>query len=314
MGLALLLALGAFLATLLVVGWTIRAITRPPRRTYASALAKGRPGEPNQLTPRADGTPRTYESWTIPFRDMHLPVWDMPGENATGPAIILSHGWGDSRIGALTRAHFMLPLASRVIMWDMPGHGDAPGTTRMGVDEHLALRTLVERVVASGSPHVVLFGWSLGAGVSIRAMSNWPDAAAKSVRGIVAEAPYRLPITPARNVLRSFGVPHGVTTNIAMAIIGLDMRAGWEWDKHEPFDRAHHAGKLAVPLLVLHGALDEISPLADGQAIADAAKSSKICTLEQAGHHGLWTNEQTAVACFEATRDWLAKFPATVTD
>jgi hypothetical protein len=28
----------------------------------------------------------------------------------------------------------------------------------------------------------------------------------------------------------------------------------------------------------------------------------------------LWTNEQTAVACFEATRDWLAKFPATVTD
>lgn len=309
MGFVLLLALGALLATLLVVGWTIRAITRPPRRTYASALARGRPGEPNQLLPRSDGTPRTYESWTIPFRGEQLPVWDMPGDNPAGPAVILSHGWGDSRIGALTRAHFLLPLASRIVMWDMPGHGDAPGVTRMGIDEHLALRSIIERVTASGSSSVALMGWSLGAGVSIRAMSDWRDEPAASVQCVIAEAPYRLPQTPARNMLRAFAVPHGFTADLALGMIGLDLGAGWGWDRHEPFDRAHHAAKLTVPLLVLHGSLDEISPLTDGQAIAAAAPAHTLCVLETGEHHGLWTDEVTAPRCYDAVRAALLATP-----
>jgi pimeloyl-ACP methyl ester carboxylesterase len=306
MGLVLLLALGAVVATLLVVGWTIRAITRPPRRTYASALAKGRPGEPSQLTPHADGTPRTFEDWTIKHRGVDLPVWDMRGDASDGPTVILSHGWGDSRIGALTRAHFLLPLASRVVMWDMPGHGDAPGSTRMGVDEHEALRTLVERVVASGSHRVVLMGWSLGAGVSVRAASNWSDTAASSIVGVIAEAPYRLAITPARNMLRAFGMPHGWIADWAMGFIGADLGVGWHWKKTEPFDRQKYAAQLRMPLLVLHGERDDISPVADGEAIANAANGTLI-RLPEGEHHGLWTTESTAITCYEAVRDFVTR-------
>lgn len=304
MGLVLLLAVGALLATLLVVGWTIHAITRPPRRTYANALAKGRPGEPSQLMPGTDGAARTFESWTIEHRSAQLPVWDMQGDASDGPAVILSHGWGDSRIGALTRAHFLLPLASRIIMWDMPGHGDAPGSTRMGVDEHVALRTLVERVAASGSTRVVLMGWSLGAGVSVRAMSEWREPAAQCVRGVIAEAPYRLALTPARNMLRLFGMPHGWIAEWAMGVIGVDLGVGWTWKKREAFDRAVHAGKAGVPVLVLHGERDEISPVADGEAIAVAAAGTFV-KLPEGEHHGLWTTETTAMACYEAVRGFM---------
>lgn len=306
MGLVLLLAVGALVATLLVVGWTIRAITRPPRRTYASALAKGRPGEPSQLMPRADGTPRSFDTWTIKFRSADLPVWDMQGDARDGPAFILSHGWGDSRIGALTRAHFLLPLASRVVMWDMPGHGDAPGSTRMGVDEHEALRTLVERVAASGSQRVVLMGWSLGAGVSLRAAAAGSSPAPATVVGVIAEAPYCLAITPARNMLRAFGMPHGWVADWAMGFIGADLGVGWRWNKTEPFDRATHAAQLRVPLLVLHGEQDDISPVADGEAIANAAHGT-IVKLPNGEHHGLWTTEATAITCFTAVRDFVMR-------
>jgi alpha-beta hydrolase superfamily lysophospholipase len=186
----------------------------------------------------------------------------------------------------------------------MPGHGDAPGATRMGVDEHEALRVLVERVAASGSSRVVLMGWSLGAGVSIRAISGWDAQATRCVRGVIAEAPYRLAITPARNMLRQFGMPHGWIAEWAIGFIGADVGAGWTWNKREPFDRAHHAARVGVPVLVLHGDADEISPVEDGEAIAAAAQGTCV-RLAGGGHHGLWTTEATAMTAYAAMRDFV---------
>lgn len=279
----LLLGLGVTLATLTL--FTLRALTRPPRRTYASALARGRPGDPGELPPGPSGQ-RAFESWPLRWQRLELPVWDMPGDDPDGPVLVLSHGWGDSRIGALTRAEHLLPLASRLVMWDMPGHGEAPGVCRLGSTEPDALAALLDAVRAARP--IVLYGWSLGAGVSIAAASDRRDVA-----GVIAEAPYRLPATPARNVLAILGLPF--RPNLALALGWLNLRAEGRLSP-DRFDRAVLASRLACPVLVIHGARDDVCPIADGRAIAGAGRGDML-ELASAGHHGLWTSPESLAAC-----------------
>jgi pimeloyl-ACP methyl ester carboxylesterase len=148
---------------------TMRLLTRPPRRTYATALASGRPGDPSEL-PAPSSQPNhiwAWKKWTLHTLGLDLPVWEIEGLHASGPTIILTHGWGDSRIGALARISSLAPIASRLIAWDMPGHGDAPGTCSLGTNEVDALSNLIERLTAGTHAPIILLGWSLGAGVSI---------------------------------------------------------------------------------------------------------------------------------------------------
>lgn len=285
-GLTQLLLVGLLLAFLWSVAWTIWRLTHPPRRTYASALARGRPGDPSELAAAPGGDRRTFTSWSLRTGDgLDLPVWEMPGDDPAGPVLILTHGWGDSRIGALTRVQPLLRVVSRAVMWDLRGHGDAPGTSRLGTREVDDLCALIAQVTAGGRDtpeHVVLFGWSLGAGISIGAAAREP----RSVVQVIAEAPYRIAITPARNVLRGMGLPRGLSARVAFWLLGLDFGVGPSW---RGFDRAALASRLRVPLLVIHGDMDDVCPLEDARAINEAASRGEIVEVRGAGHHSLWT-------------------------
>lgn len=284
LGLLTFLVLGLLIAWMGGVVAVHRTLTHPPRRTYASAVSRGRAGDPGELEP-----PRRFEAWEFSSRGLSLPAWDLAGDDPAGPVAILSHGWGDSRIGALQRLPLLLPSVSRVIAWDMPGHGDAPGTSTLGACEVEDLRALIEHL---HEPHrgIVLFGWSLGAGVSIAAAAALAGAAnAPRVALVIAEAPYRLPATPARAMLRAMRWP----------AVGLVPPALWLASVRAPvlrspgrFDRAAAAGGLLCPLLVLHGERDEICPVEDGRSIAVAAGAvqpeSRIEVFPGAFHNDLW--------------------------
>lgn len=293
LGLSFLLAAGLIVAFFAAVGWTVYMLTHPPRRTYASAVARGRPGTPAEL---ADGG-RTFEEWTLGAGGVSLPVWEVAGDDPAAPVWIFSHGWGDSRIGALARMAALAPLASRLIAWDMRGHGDAPGRCSLGLREVDDLLLLIERL---GVP-VVLFGWSLGAGVSIAAASRAPGR----VMGVVAEAPYRLGITPARNVLRAWGYPYRATLPPAMWMIGLDVVMSADALNGGAFDRAQLARQVACPLLVLHGEDDTVSPVEDGREIAAAAPRGRLVVVPGAGHHGLWTEADRSELCTREVLTWV---------
>lgn len=305
LGFAALFMLGLLSAIVAVTAWTLHRLLHPPRRTYATALAQGRPGQPDQLQV-AVGTPRKFESWTFSWRGMDLPVWDILGDAPAGPVIVMTHGWGDSRIGALARAEALLPEASRVIAWDMPGHGDAPGSCLLGVHEHEALRTLVDRVAGNGTP-VVLLGWSLGAGVSLAAMSGWEGGSSERVRCVICEAPYRLPQTPACNMMRAFGLPAAINLPIAMAIARLRIGAPPFWQQQcGTFDRMSLAASVRVPLLIIHGEDDAIAPVQDAREVAAAAPHAELLILPEVGHYSLWTADPARLTVVGRTREFIA--------
>lgn len=284
--LLLLTGLGIYLAALIAA--TARWLTRPPRRTYAWAVARGRPGEPGELAP-----PRPHKAWAFRSRGLELPVWELRGNAPEAATIVLTHGWGESRVTSLARAAALAPGARAVVLWDLPGHGQAPGRCTLGGTEHEHLLELISTIQGP----VVLYGNSLGAGLSIVAATR-----AQSVLGVIAECPYRLPATPAAGVLRQRGLPHRLNLPAALWWIGLRGGVGTTWNG---FDRADHAAKLSCPLLVLHGDQDAVCPLEDGRAIAKAAPRGRLAVITGGGHTNLWTENAPAEQCRQETERFL---------
>lgn len=293
-GLLTLLAIGLTIFWIVAVVYVAWTLTHPPRRTYASAVARGRPGDPSELP----GPPRPWSAWTFRTRGLELPVWEIRGDDPGGPTVVLTHGWADSRIGGLVRVPFLAPHVARVVLWDLPGHGEAPGISRLGTAEVDDLRALLEHLGPDAAP-VVLYGWSLGAGVSVAAAARGAEIA-----GVVAEAPYRLPETPARNVVRARGLPWRTNLAPAFWILGTLFGVGPRW---RGFDRAAWAARLRCPLLVLHGDCDVVCPAEDGRALAAAAPSGRLVAVADGGHNTLWTDPVMAGECAAAVGSFLQK-------
>jgi pimeloyl-ACP methyl ester carboxylesterase len=313
-GLLLTLALGLALAYGASVAYSAWVLTHPPRRNYAWAVARNLPGDPGEAR-TAGGGALSFTSWSFRATAGELPVWDITGLDPAGPIIVFTHGWGDSRVVALPRLAALAPLASRIVAWDLPGHGESPGgdrlapgsICRLGSREAFDLARLVEHL-RPDPERLVLAGSSLGAGVSIEAVGR----GLVHPRAVIAEAPYRVPIVPARNVMRSAGLPWRLNLPAALILLGVrfvgDPR--WPWGGgRDPFDRALWAAKFSefgVPLLVLHGDADNVCPLEDARAIADAAGGrARLVVIENGEHNNLWTQESSRLRCVAAVSAWM---------
>lgn len=284
MGLVYLLALGAALFVLSASLGTAWFLTHPPRRTLAWALVKSQPADPSQLA-----SPRPFREWTLNSRGLSLRIWDIPGDAPDGPAVILTHGWGDSRIGALPRLNTAARFASRVVAWDLAGHGESDGVCMLGTQEAVDLLMLIDQLPAGD---VVLWGWSLGAGVGLAAAAQ---RGTRRITAIICESSYRHARTPAANVLAARELPWHINLPIALWSLGTVFGAGPCWHH---FDRREIASALAgqVPVLMLHGAMDIVCPLSDAQSICDAA-NAELAVIATAGHNDLWSNATHARQC-----------------
>lgn len=272
---------------------TVRTLTRPPRRTYSWALARARPGDPGELP-----NPKPYESWTFRSRGDDLPVWDIAGDRPEGPVVVLTHGWGDSRVTMMPRIEALAKSASRVIAWDLPGHGEAPGRCTLGVHEVSDLAALLAKLAADGVRPPVVYGFSLGAAVSLAAIVG---AGAPPVRAVILEAPYRFPVTPAANVLASMGLPYRWNLPLALWWIGLCLGGKL---RAAAFDRTRFAAEVRVPLLVVHGDADETCPLADAERIAEVGHGH-LAAIPGGMHLTLWTDGRTRGAVSAAVGEFL---------
>jgi pimeloyl-ACP methyl ester carboxylesterase len=279
-GLALLLAAGALMI--------VRGISRPPRKTYAQALAQGDPTDPADLE-------RTGQSITFDLPDgSTTPGWLVAGDNPTGPTVVILHGFGDSRYGALTRVPRLAPYASRLVAFDFRGQGEAEAAYSQGgaaeADDTIAVLEQLE------DQRIVLFGYSMGAQIAIAAAARLGQRGETRLAGVIADGPYQHWQTPIVNTLRCKGLPAFPLVNLAGLLIAC--RAG----RAVLFNRKDEALRLSVPLLILHGQADPICPLSEARALAEAAPMSTLVTFETGTHLDLDAQDpqryDTAIANF----------------
>lgn len=295
MGLLLLLAIGLGLYASFLVASTYATLRFPRRRTYSWAVSRGVPGDPGELTPAL-----TFRRFEFESRGGRLVAWDIEGNCPTGPVMVLTHGWSDSKIGSLARVSALAPMCSRLVAWDLPGHGESSGACDLGMRESEDLVRLLETLDPPKSARVMLFGWSLGAGVSLVAGNQWQES--DRLAGVIAEAPYRCVSTPARNVMRVQRSPWRF--NLPVAIRLIRWRARVSAGALRGFDRAEWAGSLPCPLLVLHGSADVVSPLNDAKAIANAKEDGLLVEVDGARHNDLWVKAGTRERAISAVRQF----------
>jgi len=309
LGLIALLSIGLALAVSLAVWFVVHRIGHPPRKTTAWAIARGLPSDPGELD-----EPLEYSACEQSLRfkksSQMFPLWEITGEahegagaGGGGPVVVFTPGWGDSRLGVLPRLSPLRKVASRIIAWDPPGHGDAPGTWTKGVHEPAMLLEIVDELCRAQSAGVILMGSSAGAGVCIAAAAldaERPEQS-RSIVGVIAEAPYRHAPVPARNVIRGSGQPWAINGPLAFALMGIIEGVGPRW---RGFDRAALARAVRAPVLVLHGDQDAVCPLDDGREIAEAC-GGELVVIEGGGHNDLWTDAAFREQCAEAVERFI---------
>lgn len=286
-----------FLLWLIFITWmTIRWLTHPPRRTVAWSISRSRPSTPAELTP-----PLPFEEFFITSKAHSIRCWHITGGTPSASTLVLTHGWGDSCLTMLERIEHLAPHFASILVWDLPGHGDSTGTCTLGTREYTLLDNLIDSLDIDSLSHdpartVVLYGYSLGAGITLQAADSWPSTL-PPLRGIILEAPYRFPITPAANVMHSIAAPWRLNLRLALMCIGIDLGYGPSFARSPRFDRAALAAKLATQptprTLILHGSLDTICPLQDSRDIAAALAVSTLAIIESATHTDLWSRPET---------------------
>jgi len=276
-GLILLLSAGAAVAILVGAAGIIWALVRPPRVTYAVAVARDLPLGPEAVK-------REGEAVTFSLRGgADTPGWVLPGDDPDGPTVVFVHGYNSGRYLGLAYATRLVPHADRVVFFDLPGAGESKAKwSSAGINEHRDVRAVLDQLpprADGGDARVVLFGSSMGGGIAIAAAAedNHGDRPGRVV-GVIAQGTYRRPAGPIRQRMRNRRMP----AQPIVWLVSLFFRLTHPGVTR--FDRAAHAARLRCPLLLLHGSDDPICPIGAAREIAAAADDAEIVAFEGGGH------------------------------
>ena len=274
MGLILLLLVAAALVLALSTWALVHSLRRPPRKTWARALARGLATEPAELG--LEATARTFRL----SDGSTTPGWVIAGGRASGPCVVIVHGFADSRYGALTWLDCVIEHASAVVVFDLPGHGEAAAPlTGLGTREPADVLAIVDDLAAEGAAEpVVVYGYSLGASIAIGAGALDARRGGGIVAAVIADGPYARWHEPVYRTLRRRRYPAALLTVLAGLVFRVTLPG------LHAIDRVRDAAALRGPLLVLHGCNDEICPLASAQRIAQAAPRGRLVTFDDGCH------------------------------
>jgi pimeloyl-ACP methyl ester carboxylesterase len=296
-----LLGLGLLLFVVVTTILVLRLLVLPRRKGYGWAVARGRPSEPGE----ANLPTSSVDEWIVCSRGVDLPVWSIRNEaNPAGPTIVITYAWGESRVTALDWAEALYRHAGRIVLWDLPGHGEAGGWSTLGLREPADLRAVLGSLgtaaaergdgAEQGEAGVILLGISMGGGIAIACgaelCTDRPPQSTRTDRlstacpgtvpiaGVIAVGPPRRVIDAARRLVRQVGLPWLAGGWPAMRLLGLRLgRPGW-------FDRIEPARRLSAPLLVLTGSADVLCPPEVGRSLAEAAPRGRFVELPNIKH------------------------------
>jgi len=198
---------------------------------------------------------------------VRLGAWYCPVSPAS-PLVILFHGYGDEKTGALNEARVFLELGLSVLLIDFRGSGDSSESyTTVGYDEAEDVAAAV-RYAKANLPHskLVLYGISMGAAAELRAVHSCgvqPDA-------IIAEAIFDRMLSTVRHRFELMGLPS--FPGAALLVFWGGRQFGFNAFANNPVE---YAASVRCPILFLHGTADPRARLAEARLVYDAVPGRK---------------------------------------
>ncbi|WP_055522981.1 alpha/beta hydrolase family protein [Streptomyces graminilatus] len=212
-----------------------------------------------------------------------LPAWFVPGARTTW--VITVHGLGTTREHPLNVLPFLHGHQFPVLDLAYRGDAGAPrpqdGLCHLGETEWRDLDAAMRYALSHGAEHVVLYGWSTGATMALRAAAH--SALRARVSGLVLDSPVLNWETTLRALATARRTPGPL---LPLAVRAAQGRTGLHGDR---IDRAADPARLTVPVLIFHGPADTIAPWTPSRRLA--AGRPDLITLHQvrdAPHGAMW--------------------------
>lgn len=192
---------------------------------------------------------------------VELQAWFWAASVRTGaPTVLVLHGNAGNRGDRIDLLRDLHDLGCGVMALDYRGYGGSEGTpTERGLyaDAEAALRWLELR----GAESIFYYGESLGTGVAVEL------ARRRAPRGLILEAAFDSAVAVGQRAYPFFPV---------------------SWLMRDRYESDEKIGEVAVPLLMLHGADDDIVPIALARRLFDRANEPKrFVEIAGAGHNDL---------------------------
>ncbi|HEX6198012.1 MAG TPA: alpha/beta fold hydrolase [Jiangellaceae bacterium] len=167
-----------------------------------------------------------------------------------------------------------------LILLDMRGHGRSNGVSTLGWYEVLDVAAAVQWARALGYAKVVTLGFSLGAAVVLRhaALIGGVDR----VAAVSGPGQWFF-----RGTARMRFMHHLVLTapgRFAVRTLRRTRITSQDWPDPLPIDPTAAARMATVPVLVVHGDMDDLFPTWHAERIADAAANGEVWLVPGFGH------------------------------
>ncbi|NGO46345.1 alpha/beta fold hydrolase [Streptomyces ureilyticus] len=276
-----------------VVGSVVEAAPHPAdtvvRRLERVTHGTLEPGDKVWFTPNVHiGDPGTalgldHTDVEIPGELGVLPAWFVPG--AREPWVITVHGLGTTREHPMNVMELLHRLRFPVLDLAYRGDPGAPrppdGLGHLGETEWPDLDAAIRYAVRSGAEQVVLYGWSTGATMAVRAAAH--SALRDRISGLVLDSPVLSWESTLRALAAARRTPRAL---LPLAVRAAQGRTGLYGDRVQG---APDPDLLKVPVLVLHGPDDAVAPWAHSRRFADRRPDLvTLHTVRNAPHGGMW--------------------------
>lgn len=252
-------------------------LAAPALAAVRFALAyRARAGFPRRRPPIHDPSDLglAFEPLAIDADGVRLAAWWIPAHGgATGPAVVLVHGWESARDRTLPNAQVLHAAGFHVLSFDVRGHGANERETLPLTVAEFGRDTVAAVEAALARPEVTevgVLGHSLGGAGALIAAAAEPRIAA--VVSVSAPAgPYRL----TRHTFRLAHLP--LPDPIAYPLAWLTTRVFLR-------PRGHAVGAVSAtraartylgPLLLVHGTADDVVPPGNVLRLARAARRAR---------------------------------------
>lgn len=238
-----------------------------------------RPGP--EHTPKDFGM-MDYEDVSLTTSDgLKLAAWYVPSKN--GAAVILQHGYRNTRDGVMDYAQFLSKHDYGVLMIEARAHGASEGTTvSFGKQEALDVRAGLDYLLARDDvdpERIGALGVSQGAVTVILASAQYPE-----IRAVVADSAYA-------------SLQDEIAVGVK-AFTGLDpfpfapliqfFAEGEAHMKASEVAPINHIAEIAPrPLYLIQGGADTVIPTNSGQRLYDAASDPKELWFGETWGHSM---------------------------